>query len=136
MTYTINTATNEVTRVADGKIVAPCQSADDPDFVAYIAWVNANNTPAEIYDAPEPTITVPQAVTMRQARLAMLGANILHLVDGAIAAMASPAKEAAQINWEYASEVQRDDTLVGALASGLGMTSADVDALFIAAAEL
>jgi hypothetical protein len=33
---------------SDGKIVAPCQSEFDPDFVAYIAWVNAGNQPVII----------------------------------------------------------------------------------------
>lgn len=43
--YTINYATCEVVRVSDGKVVAPCQSAADPDFVAYIEWVEAGNEP-------------------------------------------------------------------------------------------
>lgn len=46
MHYTINTAEGTVTRDADGKVVAPCQSADDPDFVAYCEWVAQGNTPA------------------------------------------------------------------------------------------
>lgn len=43
--YTIILDEGTVTRDADGKIVAPCQSAEDPDFVAYIEWVEAGNTP-------------------------------------------------------------------------------------------
>ena len=46
--YQIQLSTGEVTRLSDGKVVAPCQSAEDPDFVAYIAWVNEGNAPIEI----------------------------------------------------------------------------------------
>lgn len=34
-----------VIRESDGKIVAPCQSIDDPDFIEYNHWVNAGNEP-------------------------------------------------------------------------------------------
>lgn len=43
--YTISLSKGEVTRLSDAKIVAPCQSADDPDFVEYIEWVEAGNQP-------------------------------------------------------------------------------------------
>lgn len=36
---------NNVIRSSDGKIVAPCQSTDDPDYQMYIAWVAAGNNP-------------------------------------------------------------------------------------------
>ena len=80
--------------------------------------------------------TVPQSVTMRQARLALLGAGVLSAVDAAIAAMDEPAKAAALIAWEYSTEVQRSFGLVSQLAPALGLTDAQVDALFIAAAQL
>lgn len=46
--YTINLSTCEVVRVADGKVVAPCQSPLDPDFVAYQLWVEAGGVPTEV----------------------------------------------------------------------------------------
>jgi hypothetical protein len=73
---------------------------------------------------------------MRQARLALLQAGKLAAVDAAIAALPSPAKEAAQIEWEYATEVKRDSQLVTQLAPSLGLDDAALDALFIAAAAL
>lgn len=137
MTYSINLATGEVTRDADGLVVAPCQSADDPEFVAYVAWVNEGNAPTEVYDppAPEPE-PVPQSVTMRQARLALLSAGLLDAIDAGIAAMPSPQREAAQIEWDYATDVQRDNPLVAGLAEAMGMTSEDIDGLFIAASQI
>lgn len=80
--------------------------------------------------------SIPTSVSMRQARLALLGAGLLSSVDAAIAAMSSPAKEAAQIEWDYASEVQRDNALISSLATGLGLTEAQIDDLFITAATL
>jgi hypothetical protein len=47
--YTISLITGEVVRVSDGKVVAPCQSAEDPDFRAYIDWVMVEgNQPVEV----------------------------------------------------------------------------------------
>jgi chromosome segregation ATPase len=79
---------------------------------------------------------VPQTVTMRQARLALLGAGKLALVDAAIDSMPEPQKSAARIEWEYSNEVQRHNSFVSALGPALGMTSAQIDQLFIAAAKL
>ena len=79
---------------------------------------------------------VPQHVTMRQARLALLGAGLLAGIDAAINGLPSPQKEAARIEWEYSQEVQRHNGFVSVLAPMLGMTEAQTDALFIAAAGL
>lgn len=84
---------------------------------------------------PEP-VAVPQIVTMRQARRVLLAAGRLTDVNNAINALPSPAKEEAQIDWEYGQEVQRHNGFVSLLAPVLGMTEADMDALFIAGAAL
>jgi hypothetical protein len=55
--YTIVYEEGNVYRDSDGKIVAPCESATDPDFLEYIAWVNDGNEPRYIwppYSPPEP----------------------------------------------------------------------------------
>jgi hypothetical protein len=52
MSYTLNLATGSVTRDSDGKQVAPAQTVDDPDYVAYVEWCNAGNQPSEISIAP------------------------------------------------------------------------------------
>lgn len=84
---------------------------------------------------PEPPV-VPSAVTMRQARLALLGAGLLDDIDAAINGLPSPQKEAARIEWEYSQEVQRHNGFVSVLAPMLGLTEAQTDALFIGAATL
>ena len=92
-------------------------------------------TQAEI-DAIANAPVVPRAVTMRQARLALLGAGKLAAVDAAINGMSEPTKSAARIEWEYSGEVQRHNGFVAALGPALGLTEAQIDALFTAAAKL
>lgn len=87
-------------------------------------------------EPPAPPAPVPESVTMRQARLALHAAGLLAGVDAAIASMQEPAKTAAAIEWEYASEVERNAGLVPAMAAALGMTDAQIDDLFITAATL
>jgi len=81
-------------------------------------------------------VPVPKAVTMRQARLALLGAGMLDDVEAAIASLPSPHKEAAKIEWEYSQEVQRHNGFVAQLGPALGLDDAALDALFVAAKGL
>ena len=50
--YTIILHLGTVTRDSDNKIVAPCESELDPDFRAYIDWVNEGNQPTIIDGEP------------------------------------------------------------------------------------
>ena len=81
-------------------------------------------------------LPAPEAVTARQARLALLGAGKLAMVEGALAQIPGVQGEAARIEWEYATDIRRDSPLIGALAPMLGLTSEQVDGLFRAAAGL
>lgn len=83
-----------------------------------------------------PAEPVPAAVTMRQARLALLQAGMLATVNSAIAAMPGDAGAAARIEWEFSSEVQRQKPLVLSLAPLLNLSAAQLDALFIQASKL
>ena len=115
----------------------------DAAFAASQGWIPAGNSRiGDLWDgevftpAPPPPSPVPAAVTMRQARLALLGAGLLDDIDAAINAMPSPQKEAARIEWEYSQEVQRHNGFVSVLAPMLGLTEAQTDALFLQAATL
>jgi len=79
---------------------------------------------------------IPKVVTMRQARLALLQAGLLSNIQAAIDSLASPAKEAAQIEWEYSQEVHRDKALVQMLAPVLNLSNAELDNLFLNASTL
>lgn len=79
-----------------------------------------------------PPVQVPQVITIRQAKLALLAAGLLDDVDAAVAA----ADRATQIEWEYATEVRRDWPTLTAVQAVAGLTDEQVDGLFITAAAL
>ena len=79
---------------------------------------------------------VPASVTMRQGRLALLAAGKLAQVDAAIASLPEPQKSAALIEWKFSNELQRGNAFVATLGAALGLSDAQVDQLFIAAAAL
>ena len=89
---------------------------------------------AEVQDVPtEPINPVPQSVSMRQARLALLQIGKLQQINSAITSLPSPQKEEAEIEWQYSNEVQRYNGLVSLLAPALGLSEIDIDELFILA---
>ena len=79
---------------------------------------------------------VPASVTMRQGRLALLAAGKLAQVDAAIASLPEPQKSAALIEWNFSNELQRGNAFVATLGAALGLSDAQVDQLFITAAQL
>ena len=92
--------------------------------------------PIQEFGTPVVASLIPQSVTMRQARLALEGVGKLDDVDAAIAALSLPTRKMAQIEWEYSNEVQRSNGIVSQLGPALGLTEAQIDALFVAAAAL
>ena len=103
-----------------------------------------NFTRADFPDAQPPAlpeyvpavIAVPEVVTMRQARLALLGAGLLAQVNTAVANMPGAEGDAARIEWEYAQEVRRDSPLVAGLSEILGLTDEALDNLYRTAVGL
>jgi hypothetical protein len=78
---------------------------------------------------------VPLSVPMAAARIALSRAGKLAAVSAALAAIPGQPGEEAQSWWEYSSRVERNHPTVLAMTPLIG-TSADVDALFIAAAAI
>lgn len=79
---------------------------------------------------------VPSQISMRQCRLQLLSDGLMDAVNAAINGLPSPQKEAAEIEWEYSAVVQRTSPLIAGLAPTLGLDKADMDQLFINAAQL
>ena len=92
-------------------------------------WIVADEEPPEI-------VWVPAEVTMRQAQRALLDAGLLDAVEAAINALPEPPRRAAKIDWEKSNTMQRDSQFLQLLAPALGMTSTQLDALFVAASKL
>lgn len=86
----------------------------------------------------EPVLPTPDAVvvTARQARLALLSAGKLTLVNATINSLPSPQREAAQIEWEFASEIRKDSPMITLLAPLVGLSPSNVTTLFNTAATL
>jgi hypothetical protein len=115
------------------------RAVEDDSTIFRYGFTRADFPAAQPPELPEyiaPETVIPQAVSMRKARLALLGAGKLAAVNAAIAAMPGVTGEAARIEWEYAQEVRRDSPLVAGLSASLGFDSAAMDALFTAASAL
>lgn len=116
----------DIIRRDDGAFI-PADSVNG-DYQTYLAWVAAGNTPTP-YTAP---VVIPFSVTPFQAKAALLVAGLLPAVEAAIAAAAP----IAQLAWSDATAFTRDSPTIAALSAQLGLTSAQVDDLFIAAASI
>ena len=86
----------------------------------------------EVVAFTAPPAPVPQSVSPRQAKLALLQDGHLTNVEALIAA----ADAATQISWNDAKEFLRTDPLVLAIGTQLGLTSGQIDDLFRLAATL
>lgn len=99
------------------------------------AWDVIALTPAEIEAAQK--ARVPQSVTRRQVRQALLLAGLLDNVQPAIDSIADPVQRSmAQIEWDDSQQFERKRPLLVSLAAGLGLGEEALDNLFIQAAQL
>lgn len=91
----------------------------------------------QVFTPPPPeTPPVPETVSPRQARLALLGIDMLAAVEQALESIPGPQGAAARIDWEYATEVRRQSPLIAALGPSLGLTTGQIDDLFREAGTL
>lgn len=84
-------------------------------------WDGVTFTPPVRKPPPAPT-----RVSMRQARLALAQAGLLSQINTAVSTLGGTA----QIEWEYAIEVERNAPLVTTIASTIGITDTQLDYLF------
>lgn len=92
---------------------------------------------AEQADALRATLpSVPTAITMRQARLALLQNGHLAAVTALIESMPGAEGAASRIEWEFASDVLRDHPLVAAMAQAIPLTTQQIADLFELGATL
>lgn len=88
------------------------------------------------YIANAPQVSVPQSVTMRQARLALHAHGLLASVQSAIDSLPEPQRSEAQIEWDYSNGLERGNSFVATLGVALGLDDAAIDDLFAEAAQL
>lgn len=88
------------------------------------------------YIANAPQVSVPQSVTMRQARLALHAHGLLAIVQSAIDSLPEPQRSEAQIEWDYSNGLERQNPFVATIGTALGLDDAALDALFVEASRL
>lgn len=99
------------------------------DYEALIAQIEAGIQPVQ----PAP-IVIPQSVTRFQALAALHLADKLTAVQAIMAAPETPVL--AKLAWDNALSFERTSPTLASLAAMLGMTDADLDALFTTAATI
>lgn len=78
----------------------------------------------------------PSSITMRQARLQLHAIGKLSKVQEEISKLPEPPRTEAQIEWDYASVVERNSRFVSLLTPLLHLTDDEMDELFIQASAL
>jgi len=72
---------------------------------------------------------VPEAVTDLQARLALEEAGLLATVEVAVEA----AGGATKLYWDRSLVIRRDSAFIASVGSAIGLSAAQIDALFVSA---
>jgi len=109
---------------------------DNGDGVVHVSGEGAPESIAAFENFEVP-VKVPDAVTPRQLRLALIDAGItLQQVETAINSIEGDVvKEKALVEWEYAIKFERANQLTVSIGTAVGLTSNQIDQLFISAAE-
>lgn len=102
----------------------------DYDLAATDQQKTAAQAVVTTYDINAPV--VPQWVTKRQAQLALNQQGLLTQVTTAVA----NADVVTQINWNEATQIYRDNALINGMGAQMGLSSQQIDQLFILAATL
>jgi hypothetical protein len=127
--YKINTANGDITRLSDGFVItAPY---DEPEYLEYADWVIAGNTPEEFYQEVK---VVPETVSRFQARAALYVSGYLATIEQVMQDINTPMLS--KLAWQDAQEFRRDSTLANSMGQFLGLTSDQLDDLFIQAASI
>ncbi len=87
-----------------------------------------------VVDSTEQPTPVPQSVSRFQARAALHLAGLLDQVEGLMVDPSAPTL--ARLAWADAQEFKRSSPTIASMAQALGLSDADVDALFISAATI
>lgn len=99
-----------------------------------LAWENGKKViRPPIEGEPNYVPPVPDEVSRFQAKAALATAGLLASVETAVAASADAFL---QLAWSEALVFKRNSPAIAAIASVIGMTDAEIDALFIQAKEI
>jgi hypothetical protein len=115
-----------IIRTKDGAFIP--NDDTNRDRAEYNDWLAAGNTP-DPYVPPAPPVPT---ITPVQGRIALFNAGLLDKATAAVNAVGGPTA----IWWEYATIWERDNSLLSSMGAAIGLTSDQIDQLFIAAAQI
>ena len=112
------------------------------EYAEMAARANAEGKLLEVIDGklvlveppppPEPEIIVPESISPRQVRLALLEKGLLDAVEG----MIKQQGKLAEIEWEFAGSIDKNHPMVQQLIPSLGWSEDDLNQFIIHAAGL
>jgi hypothetical protein len=107
---------------------------EDSNLAIEAGWYFSNQGFSE---GPEYVEPVPESVTPRQVRLALLAFGVTEeMINASIDAFEDPLKSQARIAWEYSTLFFRSNPLIAFVQAALQWTDEQVDALWIAASKI
>ncbi len=83
-----------------------------------------------------PPVTIPQQITMKQARTCLITKGLFAQIDNAISSLTGMDGDLARAQWDYSATLDRNSPLVAQITTQLGFTLTQVDELFTFAATL
>ena len=112
-------------------VIAPNSDWQAPEGCTMLPVAEAADLPREV--VPEP---VPDAITPRQLRLALLQRGLLTNVEAAVNALPEPQRTAALIEWEYSSQILLTHPMVAAIAGALQISAETLEEIFVEGSRL
>lgn len=85
---------------------------------------------------PVPSVRVPREIENWRAKAVLAAMGLTALVEGALIALPEPQRSLITVAWHGGAKVARRGPAVLGIASALGLTDAQLDAMFIQAAAL
>jgi len=127
--YRRRSETDAVLRLSDNAIFGPER---EEDWRTYQAWLDAGNEP-EPAEEPTSGLPAPFEIALWQARAILAQHGLLDQANVAVESANDPTLTAI---WEYGNTIRRASPALIRLARALNLDDPQLDALFLAAAEL
>lgn len=118
-------------------VVVQKQPNSQPGFIeAHDSVVCGMLWDGETFTVPEPATAIPESITRRQGKIILSRYHLLDPVETHLANLEGQEGAEARIDYEDAQEWRRDWPLLVGLASQFGLSSAQIDQMFIEASQL
>lgn len=133
MSYKVHIQAGTVSRIADDVLIAPTSDDQNPDYLAYRAWLEAGGEP-DVIDDPDynPDADLPIRIDAFQLREALNQLGLRSTIEILVANGSQTLKDM----WEYKTEYHSDHPNVLALGAAVGKTPGEIRQVFLFAAGI